>query len=347
MIKKLIAKSLFLIFYVDFSLSAFAQEEKTNLNNYFSPYNDVTVNAVWSDWQNYPQGRPADLLPISQQTKTNAYTLAFIQAVGNNCKAAWAGTEALSVESKWGIYLTNQLQTNSIKYFISLGGASGTDLSVSCPTINALTKQYEDIISTYKPNGLDFDLEGAFLANRSALTKLLAAVKQIQTTHPEVFISFTLPTMPDGLTIDGQWLLKLATSTNIKYKVNIMTMDYGYSFNQNMANYAIQAANSLFLFLQTVYPKLNTSQIWNLIELTPMIGLNDVRSENFTLIDAYNLTIFAKQNNLGGLHMWSVSRDKPCSVNYVSINCSSLNNQKSNYEYMKIFANFQNGSYVN
>lgn len=304
------------------------------------------MNAIWSDWQNYPQGRPADLLPISLQTKTNAYTLAFIQAVGNNCKAAWAGTDALSVESKWGIYLTNQLQTNSIKYFISLGGASGTDLSITCSTVDNLTKEYENIISTYLPNGLDFDLEGALLTNRSALTKLLFAVKQIQNEHSNILISFTLPTMPDGLTVNGQWLLKLAATANIKYKVNIMTMDYGYSLNQNMANYAIQAANSLFLFLQKVYPKLNTSELWNLIELTPMIGLNDVRSENFTLTDAYNLTLFAKQNNLGGLHMWSVSRDKPCSLDYVSINCSSLNNQKSNYEYMKIFANFQNGFYI-
>ncbi|NCY17925.1 MAG: hypothetical protein EBX39_14435 [Actinobacteria bacterium] len=175
----------------------------------------------------------------------------------------------------------------------------------------------------------------------------MSAVKQIQNKHPEVLISFTLPTMPDGLTIAGQWLLKLATSLNINYRVNIMPMDYGYSYNQNMANYAIQAANSLYLFLKTIYPKLLTPQIWNLVELTPMIGLNDVRSENFTLIDAYNLTIFAKQNNLGGLHMWSVSRDKPCSIDYVSINCSSLNNQKSNYEYMKIFANFQNSTNIN
>ncbi|WGL59236.1 chitinase [Pigmentibacter sp. JX0631] len=345
--KNLFAKLLFLIFFLKFSLNTFAQEAKISANNYFSPYNDVTVNAVWSDWQYFPQGRPADLLPISQQTNTKAYTLAFIQAVGNSCKAAWAGTESLSVQNKWGIYLTNQLITNSIKYFISLGGASGTDLSITCSTVDNLTKEYENIISTYLPNGLDFDLEGALLANRSALTKLLFAVKQIQNEHPNILISFTLPTMPDGLTADGQWLLNLAAKLNIKYKVNIMTMDYGYNYDQNMANYAIQAANSLYLFLEKIYPKFSASQIWNLIELTPMIGLNDVRSENFTLTDAYNLTIFAKQNNLGGLHMWSVSRDKPCTLDYVSINCSSLNNQKSNYEYMKIFANFQNLSYIN
>lgn len=31
------------------------------MNTLFTPYIDVTINALWSDWQNYPNGRPNSL----------------------------------------------------------------------------------------------------------------------------------------------------------------------------------------------------------------------------------------------------------------------------------------------
>jgi hypothetical protein len=62
------------------------------------------------------------------------------------------------------------------------------------------------------------------------------------------------------------------------------------------------------------------------IEITPMIGMNDVRANVFTLADAQALASFARSNRLGGLHFWSLNRDGPCDKQYegATSTCSSL-----------------------
>ena len=49
------------------------------------------------------------------------------------------------------------------------------------------------------------------------------------------------------------------------------------------------------------------------IELTPMIGGNDVQSEQFTLDDVDVATGFAIEEGLAGVHYWSYDRDVDCS----------------------------------
>jgi len=48
------------------------------------------------------------------------------------------------------------------------------------------------------------------------------------------------------------------------------------------------------------------------IELTPMIGVNDVSSETFSLTDVDTIVSYAVGNRLAGLHFWSLDRDTPC-----------------------------------
>ena len=62
------------------------------------------------------------------------------------------------------------------------------------------------------------------------------------------------------------------------------------------------------------------------IEVTPMIGINDVVANVFTLDDARVLARFARENAVGGLHFWSLDRDVPCptGVSGVSSVCSGL-----------------------
>jgi hypothetical protein len=60
------------------------------------------------------------------------------------------------------------------------------------------------------------------------------------------------------------------------------------------------------------------------IALTPMIGVNDVVSNVFTLDDATRVARFVRERGLGGLHWWSLDRDRPCPGGPVSPECSSL-----------------------
>lgn len=221
--------------------------------------------------------------------------------------SAWGSQSSFSVDQAWGVHLTDKLRANKIGYVISFGGASGEDISKAC-TEAQLIAAYEQVIKTYQPRGLDFDIE-----NGSAnVAKVMTALKQVQTNHPALHISFTLPVLPEGLTYSGEDIVKQATAINLNYSVNIMAMDYGSAYPSDMGDYAIQAANNLFAFLKNLYPAKTEQDLWKMVEVTPMIGVNDVNVEQFTLSDADILLAYAQKNNLNSLSIWSISRDNPC-----------------------------------
>jgi len=62
------------------------------------------------------------------------------------------------------------------------------------------------------------------------------------------------------------------------------------------------------------------------IELTPMIGMNDVSSEVVTPADVDTMTSYAVSNKLAGLHFWSLDRDTPCpgASSSASSTCNSV-----------------------
>jgi hypothetical protein len=60
------------------------------------------------------------------------------------------------------------------------------------------------------------------------------------------------------------------------------------------------------------------------IELTPMIGGNDVSSEHFTLANTDAMTGFAISHGLAGVHYWSYDRDTDCAQGFASPTCNSL-----------------------
>jgi len=103
-------------------------------------------------------------------------------------------------------------------------------------------------------------------------------------------------------------------------------MDYGEAIPRNwvvsagvcdMGRSAIQAARNMHVLYGLPMSR---------IELTPMIGVNDVVSNVFTLDDARLLAGFVRDHGLGGLHFWSLDRDAPCEpgVAAVSSVCSGL-----------------------
>jgi hypothetical protein len=118
--------------------------------------------------------------------------------------------------------------------------------------------------------------------------------------------------MPEGLTQDGVNLLSNAKSNGVKIStVNIMAMDYGPAYSGDMGTYSEQAATATQAQVKSVLG-LSESASWKAVAVTPMIGVNDVSSEVFTVEDANQLVSFAKAKGLGGLSMWSAARDKQC-----------------------------------
>ena len=117
-----------------------------------------------------------------------------------------------SVNTGWATHLTDNMRANKISYIISFGGASGNDLSLSC-TDAQLSDTYEKVIATYQAQGLDFDIENG-TAN---VARIMKALQQVQKNHPNLTISFTLPVLPEGLTLSGQDVVNQAKSANLKF----------------------------------------------------------------------------------------------------------------------------------
>lgn len=295
----------------------------------FSPYVDLTINTHW-DSQSQDM-EPMDLIAPAKNLGIKSYHLAFITDSGQ-CQPAWGGQQTYSVAKGWGKKQFDTLSSEGVKLAVSFGGANGTDISYHCDK-DQLISTFNQVINQYHANVLDFDIENG-TAN---IPKLLQALKIFQQKHPEVSLSFTLPVMPEGLTSVGKDIVTSAATLGLHFKVNIMAMDYGPAYSGDMGDYAISAATNLHQLLHEVYPDKKEEALWQMIEVTPMIGVNDVNSEQFTLFNADQLKQFAQKKSLAGLSMWSFSRDRPCSDKWASPICSGNNLQSYDYEFVKHF----------
>lgn len=295
----------------------------------FSPYADITINTRWSaDDQDMV---PDDFVGIAKQAGLRSIHLAFITDAGH-CEPAWAGQAAYAVSKHWAQKLAHNLSAQGVEVVVSFGGANGQDISVDC-SIAQMQAIFETVVHDYHASKLDFDIENG----STRLGKLLDAISAFQQDNPKTAISFTLPVLPEGLVTEGREVVRQASQRGLRFNVNIMAMDYGPAYSGNMGEYAIAASKSLVSYLKELSPESSEAILWQRVEITPMIGVNDVNTEWFTLADARVLSAFAKAQGLGQLSIWSLGRDKPCSDAWASPVCSGRNLQTEAYEFSKAF----------
>jgi chitinase len=320
-------------------------KEKTMVTE-FSPYIDVTLNAV-TKWDSKTESmQPIGLLDIAKNSGVKSFHLAFITAQ-NGCQGTWAGYPVSPDTNGYGVSVFKQLKEQGVSLTVAMGGLSGTYLAQACENTNDLYNAYDTVIQAYQPDVIDFDVENSMQTNNAQLDRMMQAIKLVQQNHPHIKVSFTLPVMPYGLVSGmGDNVIKRAQINGLDdYLVNVMTMDYGPSFiEKTMGDYAKEAATGTFNQLKALYPNQSDEVLWNRIGVTSMIGLNDTMPLNFSLNDVDTLKQFADEKQLGLLSFWSINRDAPCSNQYVNITCTSANpqtktaNQTQEYEYSKRFA---------
>lgn len=263
----------------------------------FAPYVDTSL---------YPA---FDLLAAVDATGVKNYNLAFITD-GGGCTPKWGGVSDLSSDAVAAQIGALRAKGGDVR--VSFGGASGSELATTCSSADALAVAYGKAVDAYKLTKVDFDVEGGALPNTTANTNRAKAIAKLQASHPGLDVSFTLPVMPEGLTQDGVNLLSNAKANGVRINtVNIMAMDYGASYNGDMGTYATQAATATQAQIKSVLG-LSDAAAWKSVAVTPMIGVNDVSTEIFKVDDATQLVDFAKSKGLGGLSMWSATRDKQC-----------------------------------
>ncbi|MCX4726429.1 cellulose binding domain-containing protein [Streptomyces sp. NPDC090052] len=278
----------------------------------FAPYVDTSLYPAY------------DLLDTATKTGVKEFNLAFITS-GGSCAPLWGGATGLG-DDKVASQISG-LRAKGGDVRVSFGGASGTELGAACTSADALAAAYGKVIDTYKLTKVDFDIEGGALPDTAANTRRAQAIAQLQKSHPGLDVSFTLPVMPEGLTQPGVDLVANAKKNGVDISaVNIMAMDYGASYSGDMGDYATQAATATQAQIKGVLG-LSDAAAWKAVAVTPMIGVNDVNTEKFTVDDAKKLAEFAKAKGLGRLSMWSAARDKECAggaKNSADPTCSSI-----------------------
>jgi len=249
----------------------------------------------------------------------SAITLAF--ATGECGSENWGGVPGASFASA----NIPALSSAGLPYVVSTGGQAGTFTCGSTANFATFLARY----MSPQMVGVDFDIEGG--QTQADINNLVAAAVYGQSLYPNLRFSFTVATLGasdgsyGGVNSLGDMVVRaVKASTLSNYTINLMTMDYGAASPSvcvvsngscDMAQTAIQAAVNLE-HTYGISP--------NKIELTPMIGVNDVSSENFSIANAGTLTSYAVSNGLAGIHFWSLDRDTPCSQGTASPTCNSV-----------------------
>ncbi len=200
-----------------------------------------------------------------------------------------------------------------IGYIVSTGGEGGLFTCGSDAGMEAFIARY----ASSRFVGIDFDIESR--QTPEMIEALVRRAVVAQRLHPALRFSFTLPTSAAsdgslaGLNAQGRSVLKaIRTQALARYTINLMAMDYGPPTPANcvvaagvcdMGASAIQAAENLHAAFGVPFAQ---------IELTAMIGGNDVAANDFTLADAPRLARYTRERGLAGLHFWSLDRDTPC-----------------------------------
>jgi chitinase len=292
----------------------------------FSPYKDVGISMNWNTnvMSTVAAGALTPLLNVLP-TRVPAVTWAF--ATGECGKENWAGiaADALAAAN------VKQFTDANKNYVISTGGAAG---AFTCSTPEGM-RTFINRYASRNLVGVDFDIEAGQSA--AAIGTLVQQVQAVQADYPNLRFSFTIATLgsSNGQSANSTYGDLNATGYNVlqalnkypltNYTINLMVMDFGAAGSGvcvvggnglcDMGQTAIQAAKNLTARFGVPSER---------IELTPMIGVNDVRDELFSLQDTDTLLTWSRANHLAGVHFWSIDRDTPCNQANASPICSSV-----------------------
>ncbi|HEY1151545.1 MAG TPA: glycosyl hydrolase [Pseudoduganella sp.] len=214
-----------------------------------------------------------------------------------------------------------------LDFIISTGGQGGV---FTCATDAGMARFLARYASP-RFVGVDFDIEAE--QTPAQIDSIVARARAAQRSAPSLRFSFTIATFAasDGsrnsLNATGEAVLAAARRHGLQdYVLNLMVMDYGPASAKvcvvrggrcDMGASALQAARNVHEKYKVPYAQ---------IELTAMIGMNDVVENVFSLDDARTVAAAVRKQGMAGLHFWSLDRDKPCPAPMTAAdgNCNGL-----------------------
>jgi len=330
-----------------FAGSAYAGESARRAlpEHVFSPY-----------FQAYTDANPAT---VSHDSGARYLTFAFLQtAQTGSCDVLWNGDPTKPIAwSTFGPQIA-QIRAHGGDVIPSFGGFTAddtaTEIADSCTDVNKIAQQYEKVVETYDVTRLDMDVEDKSLDDAAAIDRRNKAIhlaqQWAQCHHRTLQVVFTIPTLPTGPEANGINVFANAVQNHVDVTVvNIMTFDYYDNQAHEMADDTRTAANALVADLAKLYPHRSSRDLWHMVGVTEMVGLDDYGSngetgpkEVLTLADARAVTRWARQHGLAELSFWALGRDNGgCPGTPGSDDCSGV--VQTPYQYTHIMRPFTEG----
>ncbi|MBM9510594.1 carbohydrate binding domain-containing protein [Actinacidiphila acididurans] len=286
-------------------------------------------------------------------------TMAFIQTPSHgSCTPYWNGDTGLPIASSSFGSDISTLHAGGGDAIPSFGGYAadnaGTEIADSCTDVATIAAAYEKVVTTYDVSRIDLDIEDNSLTNSAGLDRRNKAVKMVQdwaaANGRTVQFSYTLPTTTHGLTTgslgdgSGFSVLQNAVSNGVRLDVvNLMTFDYYDGATHNMATDTQTAAQGLHDQLAQLYPSKTDAQLWNMVGVTEMPGIDDYGpAETFTTANATTVYNWAVSKGINTLSFWALQRDNGnCAGTGGSDSCSGI--AQSTWQFSHTFEPFTGG----
>ncbi|MEU8241368.1 glycosyl hydrolase [Actinoplanes missouriensis] len=276
-------------------------------------------------------GGGTDIEEVHEKTGLTDFSLAFVLAdAAGTCTPTWGGTTALDDSAVAGEI--EAIDGIGGEVIVSTGGATGTYLENAC-SAGDLADAYADALDAAGSNHLDVDIEQDVDHGTVA-----AALAELQAGR-DTAISLTLPVggAATGLTDADVELLRTLADAGVELTVNAMTMNFSYDSGWGEA--MTEATEAVHADLATVWPGRTEAQLYAMLGVTPMIGVNDTGPVT-TVANARTVLAFAAAKGLGFVRFWSVNRDNgDCGDGELSGTCSGIS--QSDYAFTKLFAGFE------
>lgn len=290
-----------------------------------APYVDVTL-----------PDQPT-LAQVANKTGVDTFTLAFIIGSSQGCVPTWGAEFPLDDQDMIG--QIEQLRAAGGDVIVAFGGAVGPYMAQVCGSASELADAYRKVVEVTGATHLDFDIEAAY----SQADKINQAIAKLQETNPGVEISYTLAVQSPGYGLASAALdvVESAVAHDVDVGVvNAMAMNFAGA-GTDMGQASITTAHSVYDQIEPLFPQRSETELWATIGITPMIGVNNVRSLVFRQDDANELVSWASSQGLGLLGFWSVGRDHGCAGGGVSATCSGIG--QSDFEFTRIFGGADGG----
>lgn len=292
----------------------------------YAPYLDVTQTPI------YPFQLPS-ANPVS-----SVYLAFIVSARSQPCTPTWGtyytldgAEQSLDLDAR-----SAEVRAQGGSVMVSFGGQANSELAVGCTGPSRLIDAYLAPIERYHASTVDFDLEGATLADTAADARRASAVAALQHRIPRLRVWLTLPVSDTGLTVAGMAAVRAMLSAHVALAgVNAMTMDFGP--DEGAAHHmlatverALQATHDQVRSLWAAAGlRVSPASAWSHVGATVMLGVNDVAGQRFTVADARGLAAFVARHGIARVSAWSLNRDAQCGgafaqTGIVSNTCSGV-----------------------